>query len=254
MDKFAHMVHYFIWRGEGVPTLGKTVLCKLCYFSDFDFYELNERSITGRQYSKLPQGPMPYFFDDVITELIRNGCIDAGSVKDVYKQYRYRPLKEPDMSIFDEDEIEMMRWEFDRLGKKTAAEVSELSHKDIPWIIADNKGIISYEAVFFRDAITSVRDEGDIDETAEIKLISNIGRFIFDPPLTCIIRADADGYALDTDDGRFHEIGSSEEDLMAELEDSLEFVWRKYVKGDPEQMADSAVAYRKWLMSRMSEG
>ena len=55
----------------------------------------------------------------------------------------------------------MIDWEFGRLGRMTAKELSELSHKDVPWIIADDKGEISYEAVFYRDPVTSVLGEDE---------------------------------------------------------------------------------------------
>ena len=45
----------------------------------------------------------------------------------------------------------------DRLSDKTASELSELSHKDIPWIGAKMREVMDYEAVFYRTADTSVR-------------------------------------------------------------------------------------------------
>jgi len=164
MDKFTNMVHYFIWKGGS--TLCKTVLYKLCYFSDFDFYELNERSITATRYRRLTNGPAPFFFD-VAMESLQTG--DLATEEEIamdgsYKRFRYHSLQDPDMRSFSREEIDMLDWVFDRYGRMTANALSELSHKDVPWIIADDKGEISYEAVFYRDAVTSVRDDEEETE------------------------------------------------------------------------------------------
>jgi len=159
-DKFTRMVHYFIWRGRSIPTIGKTVLYKLCYFSDFDFYEMNERSITGSRYRKLERGPAPFSFDAAIRDLKKAGSVEEGeAVLGEYKQFKYASLKEPDTSLFSEEELEVIAWEFERFGRWTANALSEFSHKDVPWIIADDNGEISYEAVFYRDPVTSVLDD-----------------------------------------------------------------------------------------------
>jgi hypothetical protein len=154
------MVHYFISKRRSA--LGKTVLYKLCYFSDFDFYELNERSITGMDYYKLPRGPAPSDFDATMKKLEKHGLAkeekvdrDDGS----YPRYVYHLLKDADPAdVFSQEEIDMMDWVFDRYGKMTASALSDLSHQDVPWMITDDKEVIPYEAVFYRDKITSVRD------------------------------------------------------------------------------------------------
>lgn len=39
----------------------------------------------------------------------------------------------------------------------TASDLSELSHKDVPWISAKQSEQLDYEGVFYRDSNTSVR-------------------------------------------------------------------------------------------------
>ena len=163
MDKFANMIHYFI--GKRRSTLGKTVLYKLCYFSDFDFYELNERSITGMRYCRLPHGPAPSDFDTAMRSLEVQGLAREERVDSddgAYPRYKYHLLKEADPKrTFSQEEIDMMDWVFDRYGKMTAVALSDLSHQDIPWRITEDLEEIPYEAVFFRNKVTSVRDDGE---------------------------------------------------------------------------------------------
>ena len=51
--------------------------------------------------------------------------------------------------------------ELDKYSDKNATELSELSHKDIPWIGTKDKEVIPYEAVFYRNEETSVRGYND---------------------------------------------------------------------------------------------
>ena len=46
-EKFKAMIHYIIGRCEFKDNLGRSVLFKLLYFSDFDNYEIYEQSISG---------------------------------------------------------------------------------------------------------------------------------------------------------------------------------------------------------------
>ena len=49
----------------------------------------------------------------------------------------------------------------ERLSDKTAKELSDYSHKDIPWIGTKERDIIDYDAVFYRNEATSVREYDD---------------------------------------------------------------------------------------------
>lgn len=62
-EKFKEVLHYLISRCGYRNNVGKTVIFKLLYFSDFDFYELYETSLTGEKYIRKPQGPVPTHFD-----------------------------------------------------------------------------------------------------------------------------------------------------------------------------------------------
>lgn len=55
---------YILERCAGKPNVGETVLYKLLYFSDFNYYELYEEHLTGANYRKLPFGAdiWVYFF------------------------------------------------------------------------------------------------------------------------------------------------------------------------------------------------
>src|SRR5690606_8991037 len=59
VGKFKNVLLYILERCSGKPNVGETVLNKLLYFSDFNYYELYEEHLTGARYRKLPYGPVP---------------------------------------------------------------------------------------------------------------------------------------------------------------------------------------------------
>ena len=58
INKFKNVLLYILERCAGKPNVGETVLYKLLYFSDFNYYELYEEHLTGAKYRKLPYGPV----------------------------------------------------------------------------------------------------------------------------------------------------------------------------------------------------
>ncbi len=69
--KFKQTFLYILSRCGQKPNIGKTILNKLLYFADFNFYEKNgEHSITKASYIKMPFGPVPSVMDGVIFEMI----------------------------------------------------------------------------------------------------------------------------------------------------------------------------------------
>ncbi len=100
----------------------------------------------------------PIDFDSFIDEMQKNRelvCINFEYYgKDMKK---YLPLKEADLDLLSAREGKHIDAVLERLSDKNAIELSDLSHKDIPWIIAEKGEILDYESVFYRTCETSVR-------------------------------------------------------------------------------------------------
>jgi transcriptional regulator with XRE-family HTH domain len=73
VNKFKNVLLYILERCAGKPNFGETVLYKLLYFSDFNYYELYEEHLTGAKYRKLPYGPVPQKLDTIIGQMIEKG-------------------------------------------------------------------------------------------------------------------------------------------------------------------------------------
>ena len=79
----------------------------------------------------------------------------------LHEQTKYLPRREPDISVLNAKEIKHIDEVLARLSDKSATELSEYSHKDIPWIGTKDGKIMNYESVFYRTPETSVRIYAD---------------------------------------------------------------------------------------------
>jgi hypothetical protein len=157
--KSEQVVYYIIHQVGGSPNVGKTVLFKLLYFCDFDYYELFEKPLTGEEYRKIDQGPAPSHFDEIIELLVEKKKIFECEIQfHGYPQKKYISTEEPNLSALSALELRLINETIERLSPMNTSQISEHSHLDIPWKVTEDKDIIDYELVFYRDPITSVRE------------------------------------------------------------------------------------------------
>ncbi|NQT29467.1 MAG: DUF4065 domain-containing protein [Candidatus Saganbacteria bacterium] len=163
-DKFKQVLLYLLERCAGKPNIGETVLYKLLYFIDFNYYEAYEEQLTGATYIKNKYGPTPVEFIKIIDQMQDSEAIRI--IKDKYHGYpqkRYLPLEKPDLTKLKASEKEIIDQVINQLSDKKAAEISEYSHEDVPWKATGNKEIIDYELVFYRAPAYSVRSYPEED-------------------------------------------------------------------------------------------
>lgn len=163
LDKFKEVLLYILSRVGGKPNVGETVLYKLLYFIDFDYYEKFERQLIGATYIKNHYGPTPVEFKAVVEDMVLKGEVVRVSSKYFeHSQKKYLPVREPDLTkLKDARELRHIDEVLARLSDRTAKELSDYSHEDVPWLIAEENGPLDYEAVFYRTPKTSVRhDDG----------------------------------------------------------------------------------------------
>lgn len=162
VSKFKNVLLYILERCAGKPNVGETVLYKLLYFSDFNYYELYEEHLTGAKYRKLPYGPVPQKLDTIIGQMMENGMIQRIKTEYYDKlQTRYIPLAKADLTELKASEKEVIDKVIEQLSDWSAAAISNYSHKDMPWLASKEGEEINYELAFYRDAPFSVRNYGD---------------------------------------------------------------------------------------------
>ncbi|OGF51633.1 hypothetical protein A3I27_00285 [Candidatus Giovannonibacteria bacterium RIFCSPLOWO2_02_FULL_43_11b] len=159
-NKFEQVLLYILAKIGGKPNIGQTVLYKLLYFIDFDYYEKYEEQLIGARYMKNTHGPTPVMFAKIIDRLEKERKIEKVKSK-FYKYEQTKYLVNPDMSLdlstLSVQEFAHIDWEIDRLGDLTATQISALSHIDTPWVAAGDRKPLEYEHVFYRPDETSVR-------------------------------------------------------------------------------------------------
>lgn len=159
IDKFKNVLLYILEKCAGKPNVGETLVYKLLYFSDFNYYEIYEEHLSGAVYRKLPFGPVPKNVDMII-----NGMIDDGEIQRIkakyhdYSQTRYIPLVNADLTQLKASEKVVIDKVIDQFSDWSATAISEYSHKDIPWMASKDGKEIDYELAFYREAPYSVRN------------------------------------------------------------------------------------------------
>jgi len=162
-DKMKELIHYIINKCDCKNNVGKTVLYKLMYFSDFDFFELNEKSITGETYIRYPNGPVPEHFEQIKNQLILEKKIAEEETPMFtgakYNRYKYSSLSSPTINSLDKSEVKIIDSVIKKLSHMTGSQISEYSHFDMPWRAAKDYEPLIYEFVFYRNDPYSVREK-----------------------------------------------------------------------------------------------
>ncbi len=165
LEKFKQVLLYLLERCGGRPNVGETVVYKLLYFADFNFYELFEEQLTGATYRKLQFGPVPREFSEIVNDMVEKK--ELSILKTTYgnfPQTRYIPLRKADLNQLNAAEKTVLDSVVDRFSDKSAKWLSDYSHDDIPWKATAEKEVIDYELVFYRTPAYSVRDDSEVEE------------------------------------------------------------------------------------------
>jgi len=158
IKKFKEVLLYILQKAGAKPNVGLTVLYKLLYFVDFDYYEKYEKQLMGLTYIKNHHGPTPREFIKVIRKMKKNKELEE--IKSKYfqlDQRKYLPLREPNLDVLKPTELKMVDDILNKLGEMNATQISEYVHGDIPYQVADIGKNINYEYALYREKPYSVR-------------------------------------------------------------------------------------------------
>lgn len=162
LDKFKEVLLYILNKVGSKSNIGETVIYKLLYFIDFDFYEKYEEQLIGATYMKNKYGPTPVEFRKIVDKMSKDKEIEK--VKSnffAYPQTKYLPLRKPDLSNLKANEIEVIDDVLNKHSDMNATQISEYSHNDVPWLTTEDGAIIEYESVFYRTPPYSLRGYGE---------------------------------------------------------------------------------------------
>lgn len=158
IEKFKQVLLYILEKTAGKPNVGETVLYKLLYFCDFNYYELYEELLTGAEYRKLPYGPVPQRIDTILIDMQKEKKISRIKTDyHGYPQIRYIPLIKPDLSRINGAEKQIIDNVIESYSDWSASAISIFSHNDMPWKATSGGDAIDYELAFYREPPYSVR-------------------------------------------------------------------------------------------------
>lgn len=148
-DKFRELLLYVARLAESDPRCGATKLNKILFYTDFTAYRSFGRSISGQSYRKLDHGPAPKGILPAVDALAASGsCAWAERSYFGFPLRRLVALREPDLSQFSPQEIDLVNRVIRDLWDLNATEVSDLSHRFVGWQVAELGEEISYDSVF----------------------------------------------------------------------------------------------------------
>ena len=150
--KYQNAILYLCQKLKG-EVHGKKKLAKLLYFADFDLYEKSQKLITGDVYLAFPMGPMPSALEEITAEMTKNKMLSIEKVEEregYIATEVYKPLTEPDLSVFNEEEKKMLDRIIVKYGHLNGKQLEELSHAEAPYIGTELRKKIPYELAFYR--------------------------------------------------------------------------------------------------------
>lgn len=154
--KYIDLIMYILTQCSYKPNFGKTMLCSLLYFIDFNHYELYGRLMTNETYIKSKRGIQPAHFREVMNDLISGGYLFFRK-EPYYNRLvnKYYPIVIPNIK-FSEMELELIIYCLNKLSNRNAYSITKYAIKDPPIIIAGLGDEIDFRYVFSRDKEYSI--------------------------------------------------------------------------------------------------
>mgnify|MGYP003394075856 FL=1 len=151
-EKYKQVILYLCAK-LGKEVRGKKKLAKLLYFVDFDFFEKNQKYLTGDKYKALPMGPFPVSLETITKEMVKEKTLDVKSLdeRDGYIATEvYACLKDPKVSAFSTEEKEILDRVIMKYGHLNGKQLEDLTHAEAPYSGTKPNEEIFYELAFYR--------------------------------------------------------------------------------------------------------
>ena len=155
-QKYIDLIMYILSQCYNKPGFGKTVLCSIMYFIDFNYYELYGKFITEETYIKSMKGIKPEHFREISEELIEKNMLFLRK-----EPYYNRILHKYYLTViplcrFSDRELEIIDLTIIELSNNNASSITKYATGDPPIIMADLNERIDYRYVFSRNEEYSI--------------------------------------------------------------------------------------------------
>lgn len=151
--KFKELILYISQQSESDPNYGSTLLNKLLFFADFLAYAKFGTPITGAEYMRELHGPVPRPVRTpvrVLSEMVRAGELRLRQTPLPRSMTLVTPiaLRQPDMSMFSDEERDLVDAVIGSFKGWTAGKISKYTHEFVLWQSVALNETIPYETIF----------------------------------------------------------------------------------------------------------
>ncbi len=158
------VVLYIIESCARIPHGLESFIPKLMYLMDFAYFENYECYLSTCTYKKLPFGPIPAEWGEILDDLIVAGdIIKVKMALNGVAQNKFIPLRSADLTILKASEIVLMNDIIQEYCRFPSEHLAELLHKDVPMKVTGMGEVINYELTFYREFPFSYRIYGEED-------------------------------------------------------------------------------------------
>lgn len=122
-----------------------TKLNKLLYYVDNKYFKEFMIGITGLRYQHYDMGPVPENYNDILNSLVKTKALELKEVPTgEHVGIEYTNLDEPDMSLFNEDEIKILNEIKEKFKHSSSGWISNKSHEETGYKKTQRNEFISY--------------------------------------------------------------------------------------------------------------
>ncbi len=147
--KLAELIVY-LGQHPGVSNLGLTKLWKLIFFIDARALRDLGEPVTGSEFIKYEHGPVPSRGEKFLKRLVKSGEVESAQRRIGGKTLNeIKAIREADRTVFTFEELVLIDVVCAELGGKTAARLSDLSHKEPSWHYATMREKLSPELIAY---------------------------------------------------------------------------------------------------------
>lgn len=149
-QKYIDLITYILSQCYNKPSFGKTVLCSILYFIDFNYYELYGKLLTKETYIKSKRGIKPEHFKEISEEMIDKNMLFLRK-----EPYYNRILHKYYLTVipvcrFSDEELEIINHTITKLNDNNASSITKYAIGDPPIIMAGLNDEIDCRYVFSR--------------------------------------------------------------------------------------------------------
>lgn len=144
-EKYKQIIKNCIKYGsDSDGKITKTKLAKLCYLVDFARFYNHLQSLTGLEYRRIQQWPVPDAYFSTIDELESEESI---IVEKKWMAYMIENISYSENSKVNTEEINLIKKICKKRQKADTRTIVNFTHKQLPWMLCQEKEIIPYEFI-----------------------------------------------------------------------------------------------------------